>query len=431
VTNRLLNAWNHAWFKNETTVPLEIVRIGAGLALLVSYLSFTPQLDYFFGNGGVLTLDALSRFRENPWHQSAFYYFTQPWQFYVFHAVFLFCTTAFTVGWRTNWVKWVVLAGHVSFLHRNPAIYYGVDNILASLVFILCIVPVGRALSLDRVRTVRRAKQVNLTATPELPVSPFSFAARRLVQIQMAVFFLFAGIEKLRGETWWNGDALWIAITNHEFSNVRPEFFAEQYWIVNLLTYFTLAIELSYPFLIWGRRTRSYFLIGGVALHVGIALLMGLYLFSFAMIVGHMAFLRHEWLRALGRWWKEKIGALEMIYDGDCGFCKRSMAWLLAFDGLKQISIRNTRTDPSPVVATELVDRALYLVTAENRALPGFDAYRHVVARVPGLWWQIPFFYLPFVSRAIGRAIYNWIATHRHVSFTCAADKTCAVEKNT
>src|SRR2546422_4480839 len=53
----------------------------------------------------------------------------------------------------------------------------------------------------------------------------------------------------------------------------------------------------SYPFLIWGRRTRPFLLVAAMLLHLGIAVMMGLYLFSFVMAVGHLAFLRHEWLR--------------------------------------------------------------------------------------------------------------------------------------
>ena len=49
----------------------------------------------------------------------------------------------------------------------------------------------------------------------------------------------------------------------------------------------------------------------------------------------------------------------------------------------------------------------------DGRALPGFEAYRYVVLRVPGLWWQIPFFYVPVLSRLFGHPIYNWIASNR------------------
>jgi predicted DCC family thiol-disulfide oxidoreductase YuxK len=89
------------------------------------------------------------------------------------------------------------------------------------------------------------------------------------------------------------------------------------------------------------------------------------------------------------------------------------MARFLAYDGLRQVTIRNFRTDPSPVVSDAQLEKALYLVLADARALPGFEAYRYVVPRVPGLWWQVPFFYVPVLSRFFGHRIYNWIAANR------------------
>jgi hypothetical protein len=84
------------------------------------------------------------------------------------------------------------------------------------------------------------------------------------------------------------------------------------------------------------------------------------------------------------------------------------MVWLLAFDGLQQIGIRDFRSDPSPVVTDAQLEKALYLVLPDGRALPGFEAWRHVVLRVPGLWWLVPLFYVPVVSRLLGHAIFNW-----------------------
>jgi predicted DCC family thiol-disulfide oxidoreductase YuxK len=59
------------------------------------------------------------------------------------------------------------------------------------------------------------------------------------------------------------------------------------------------------------------------------------------------------------------------------------------------------------------MEKALYLVLPDGRAIRGFDAYRYVVLRVPGLWWLVPLFYLPIVSRAVGRPVYNWMASNR------------------
>jgi predicted DCC family thiol-disulfide oxidoreductase YuxK len=89
------------------------------------------------------------------------------------------------------------------------------------------------------------------------------------------------------------------------------------------------------------------------------------------------------------------------------------MVWFLSFDGLGQIKIRDFRTNPSAVVSDAQMEKALYLVLPDGRALPGFEAYRYVVPRVPGLWWQVPLFYVPVFSRLFGHPIYNWVAANR------------------
>src|SRR4029078_12181205 len=150
-----------------------------------------------------------------------------------------------------------------------------------------------------------------------------------------------------------------------------------------------------------------------IFLHLQFAFLLKLIFFALAMIAAHLIFIRPEWMHALGAWWKGKIGAMEMVYDGRCGFCVRSMAVLVAFDGVHHISVRDFRTNPSPVVTDAQLEKALYLVLPDGRALPGFEAYRYVVLRVPGLWWVVPFFYIPVFSRMFGHPIYNWVAANR------------------
>ena len=94
-----------------------------------------------------------------------FFYFTAPWQWIAFHCLFLLCCAAFMLGWRTSLVKWIVLIGQISYDYRNITIVYGADSIIACLLFIMCLAPVGRTLSLDRVRAVRAAKRQNLDGT--------------------------------------------------------------------------------------------------------------------------------------------------------------------------------------------------------------------------------------------------------------------------
>ena len=406
--------WSQLWFQSSPTSPLELARIGIGAALLLHYGMASPYLFDLWGDTGWMPREHLFDDMPGPWIQSVFFYFTAPWQWIAFHALFLFCCTAFMVGWRTAWVKWVVLVGQISYDYRNPMLFYGVDKILACLLFILCFAPIGRAMSLDRVRAMRAAKLKTLAATLPPYSSSWAGACTRLMQIQMAVLFFYSAIGKLRGEEWWNGDAVWSVFITGEHYNPRIlDVLASHYWLVNLATFGTIFIELAFPFLIWQPRTRPYLLAAALFLHAQFAILMGLFYFSFVMMMGHMSFVRPEWLTRLGLAWKRKMGDMEMIYDGHCGFCVRSMAWFLAFDGLGQINVRDFRTNPSPLVSDAQMEKALHLVLPDGRALPGFEAYRYVVLRVPGMWWQIPFFYTPVLSRLIGHPIYNWVAANR------------------
>ena len=379
-------AWLRFWFQDMPTTPLELIRIGVGAAVLLHYTLAMPFLLHFWGDTGLMPRE-LAVQDVDSWTQSVFFYFNAPWQWIAFYALFLFCCAAFTVGWRTSWVKWIVLIGEISF-SRNPNMFYGVDKILSSMLLVLCLAPIGRAMSLDRVRAVRAVKRLKLEATLPPYTSPWACACTRLIQIQMAVLFFYSFVGKLRGDEWWDGDAIWMVFSTNEYHNgFLLDLFARHYWLVNVATYVPVLIETAYPFLIWQQRTRPLMLAGAIFLHLQFVF-MGLIYFSFVMIMGHMSFVRPEWLTRLGEAWKRKMGDMEMIYDGRCGFCVRSMAWFLAFDGLGQIKIRDFRTNPSPVVSDAQLEKALYLVLPDGRALPGFEAYRYVVPRVPGLWWH-------------------------------------------
>ena len=406
-------AWSQVWFQDSATSPMEITRIGIGALMLLHYALATPRLFDLWGDEGWMPREVIFKFHDR-WMQSVFYYFGAPWQWVAFHGLFLACCAAFMVGWRTSWVKWILLAGQISYDYRNPALTYGVDWIVASLLFILCFAPVGRAMSLDRVRAVRAAKAGDLEARLPAYRSAWAGACIRLMQIQMAALFFFSGISKIEEPSWQSGDAIWTVFANSEYYNsFILETLASHYWLVNLATYGTILIEIAFPFLIWQRSTRPYLLTAAIFLHLQFALFLGLFYFSFVMILGHMSFVRAEWLARLSAAWTRAMGEMEMIYDGKCGFCVRSMAWFLAFDGLGQIKTRNFRTLPSPVVSDAQMEKALYLVLPDGRALPGFEAYRYVVPRVPGLWWLVPLFYLPVLSRLVGHPLYNWIASHR------------------
>jgi predicted DCC family thiol-disulfide oxidoreductase YuxK len=424
--------WNRIWFQEKNTIPLEVVRMGIGFLMFYNYIMFAPaDIVALYGVTGLLDRSVVPEMGQLT-SFSFFIYFDQAWQLLVFHYVFVALCFCLFLGWKTRWVKWLVLVGHISYFNRNEYLFYGVDTALIALMLILCLAPIGKSLSLDRVRQVRKYKKEHgLESRPPLYTSQWGFACQRLMQLQMAVIYFSAGIEKLYGDMWWSGVAPWYALNNNEVAFFPMGLFAEHFWIINLMAFGTIFIEISYAFLIWSFKTRPYLLVAALFLHSCIAVMMGMYYFASVMIFGHLAFMRRHWYTFAGSWWKKKMRSMEMIYDGDCGFCKRAMASFLAYDGLQQISVRDYRTNPSPVVPSEKADKALYLVTEDDKAIPGFDAYRYAVLRVPGLWWQVPFFYIPVLSKLAGRPIYNWIAANRGVISQCVVKPSKATKVDT
>ena len=130
------------------TTPMEIARIGIGAAMLVHYVLITPYLLDFWGEAGFMPRELVYQFADSIWSQSVFFYFTAPWQWYAFHGFFLLACVALMLGWRTSWVKWIVLIGQISYSARNPIIWYGVDKILCQLLIVMCVAPIGRAMKL-------------------------------------------------------------------------------------------------------------------------------------------------------------------------------------------------------------------------------------------------------------------------------------------
>lgn len=307
--NKLIITWSNIWFQNKNTIPLEVIRIGIGFLMFFNYAMLTPSdIIALYGDSGLFSRAVVPEMTQFT-SFSFFVYFDQAWQLLTFHYVFVTLCFCLLVGWKTRWIKWIVLLCHISYFNRNEFVFYGVDAVLIALLLILCFAPIGKALSLDRIRQVRKYKQKHgLEARPALPTSQWGFACQRLMQLQMAVIFFSAGIEKLYGDMWWSGVAPWVALNNNEVAFFPMGLFADQFWIVNLMAYGTIFIEVAYTFLIWGFKTRPYILMAALFLHVSIAVMMGMYFFASVMIFGHLAFMRRHWYANAGEWWSKKWG---------------------------------------------------------------------------------------------------------------------------
>lgn len=116
---------------------------------------------------------------------------------------------------------------------------------------------------------------------------------------------------------------------------------------------------------------------------------------------------------------------LDVIYDGQCGFCMRALRACRALDtrGVLRFHDANARQqiyEKFPELRDADFDNAMFVVTPERKVARGFFAFRRMTWALPPMWLLLPLFYLPGSGR-IGPKVYAWIARNRS-RFGCESD---------
>jgi hypothetical protein len=124
----------------------------------------------------------------------------------------------------------------------------------------------------------------------------------------MCVIYLFGGISKMRGDLWWDGSALWFGFANLEYQSLDMTWTVHVPWLLAMLTHITVFWETFYCFLVWPKLTRPLCLALAVGVHLGIGLCLGMWTFGLAMIIGNMAFVPPEIVRAVVTWLCRPLG---------------------------------------------------------------------------------------------------------------------------
>ena len=134
---------------------------------------------------------------------------------------------------------------------------------------------------------------------PDVAPTVSANVATRLLQLHLCIVYLFGGIGKMRGELWWDGSALWYALANYEYQSLDMTWLAAWPLVINFLSQLTIVWECSYCVLVWPRLTRPIVIALAVPLHLGIALCMGMITFGLVMLIGNLAFVSPDLVRAV------------------------------------------------------------------------------------------------------------------------------------
>lgn len=270
-------AWNRFWFEETSPTPLALVRIAYGVLLLAWTVTLLPDVIHFYGDTPISTTTI------SGWRWSLFEIAASDGVLWGAYALMLGSAVALILGWHSRIAAVVGFLLLLSFQRQNVWVLNSGDLLVRHLGLFLALGASGAVLSLDR---RRRAPASDLLGGAPVPVWPL-----RLIQLQLAAMYLFSAWSKARGDTWAEGTAVGYALRIDDLVRFAPPgFVTDQLVLVNLLTWGTLAVEIAIPLLVWNRRLRPWVLAAGAALHVGIDLTLTVGYFSFAVLVGYLAF---------------------------------------------------------------------------------------------------------------------------------------------
>lgn len=105
-----------------------------------------------------------------------------------------------------------------------------------------------------------------------------------------------------------------------------------------------------------------------------------------------------------------------LVYDGECGICKQSVALLRRWDRehvLRFVPFQDEVAVTRFGIALPALAAAMHLVLPDGRVYPGADAIPELLRLFPGKRWLAPLFSIPGVL-PLARRIYARIAIRRH-----------------
>ncbi|MFJ3584552.1 HTTM domain-containing protein [Streptomyces sp. NPDC090127] len=188
---------------------------------------------------------------------------------------------------------WTVLGGFLL-----AATYYSDTNGTTWLLVLLWVLWLGNALWWVVCRYAPGEPRTLLDVLANLTHN----AALVVIMAEVCLIYATAGWYKIQGSRWQDGTALYYPLQLDYFSPwpLLSDLLGSSGVMVMVLTYGTVLIQVAFPFALFNRKVKNVLLVAMMLEHAGIAVLLGLPLFSLAMISADAVFLPTAFLVWLG-----------------------------------------------------------------------------------------------------------------------------------
>lgn len=260
---------------------LAYARSGLGWITLYIYTVNYAQRHFLLGPQAVYT---------NSGHFNLFYG-AGPAGFEVLYTLAIVAALCFALGIGGRLTTLVNFLFFWSWSNATTLVGDGGDNILRIMLFYLLFADL-----------YQRLRPGATTLWRQVLAITHNFALLA-VALQLSMLYLTAGLQKVQGEMWREGTALYYILQVDEFSNpALARLFLNNLPLVVFATYGTIFMQLAYPWLLLHLRTKRLAVVAMATLHLGILMTMNLISFSLIMITLELTLLPDTDYVRVGTW---------------------------------------------------------------------------------------------------------------------------------
>ncbi len=329
----LAAGWSRAWDRLEPvrsrvrtrfTVDaraLAALRIALGVIIIVDLVHRAGDIGTFYTDAGVYPRTAYEttydQYRWSIHALSGALWF----QAALFVVAGLFAT-ALVVGYRTRLVGFVSLVLLFSLHARNPAVLNGGDRLFRVLLFVSLVAPLGERWSVDALRR----------GSARTAVASFGTAA---LLVQPVAVFTVNTVRKHRGEHWYAGEALEIALHNDTMTIFLGDVIVEYPELLTVLNYgwVTLLSGSALFLLATTGRLRAVAALAYVPAFAGMFATMAVGLFPLVLTAAVIPYLTAPFWDFLARRvpsrWTDRLPARDRLGPlGRPPLERRALSWL-------------------------------------------------------------------------------------------------------
>lgn len=421
---QLLLVWikslRNFFLKPASAYPLSALRIGLSIVLLAQAFTLVQSRYDFYASDGIMQRSiaydlGLALIPDIDWilNKLGLGHFSSQTAVDAFIFSYLACLIFLGLGLFTK-----VASVTTWFLHwalNNTSLHtrYGIDIYAHIFLFYLMFAPCGKNWSIDawlsKVRHEPGSKERLIL---------------RIMQLHLCVSYLASGILKAQGEQWWNGELIWRALTMPIYQQWNMEWIGQWPPVLMFAGWMTLVLEIGYSVFIWPRVTRWLWITAMLALHVGIAAVLGLHLFGMIMCV--LSFSLFAFSPEPGEFWvysgiTDKFSSPSFIvFDGDCTLCNRWVRFVHSRDPGGRFSFAPLNSAAAQKILPQSKNNrpidpsSIYLVQG-SKIYDRSSAVLHICRSLQGPWPIL--FFLIVIPRRLRDMAYKLVARYRYRLF--------------